>query len=142
MAKDKVFRVGEHKIGISFEQFPFNSYPFYCWGHLYLFTMNVAKDIAVDCIHTCIGLDPKEIHKNKDMFCHYVIEDAHIGSCIAYTQRNKTKMLHMDHKLASHIRLVKEMNKTPIEQHISVHGLKSAHQWSDIHKFYTLKGLL
>ena len=56
-----------------------------------MMTMNVVKDLAVECVHHCINFDPKDSEKNKDKYCFYLLEDVFIGSCIRYTQSNQTK---------------------------------------------------
>ena len=79
------------KRGIGKDKVRNRKLPFYCWGHFYMFTMNVAKDIAVECVHHCINFDPKDHQKNRDKYCFYILEDVFIGPCIEYTQKYRTK---------------------------------------------------
>ena len=52
------------------------------------------------------------------------------------------QMIRMDDEIALHQPSPNTTRVVPINKQISVHGLKTAQQWSKLHQFYVFKGLV
>ena len=73
---------------VSAKEYSEGPYPTFCLGALTVLSMSSVHQMALDCPHTCIGLEPENFKTNQEKPCNWKFEDAFIGSCVLYTQKN------------------------------------------------------
>ena len=64
------------------------TYPDYFIGALLVFSMSLIHEAALDCPYLCTGLDPHRYAETRERPCFWKFEDAFIGSCIGFTQKD------------------------------------------------------
>ena len=127
---------------VSVQEYPNKFWPFSCYGPFNIFSMASVKELARDCPFHCTGQSEKNLTTNVNEFCLHRLEDVFMGSCIAFTQRGKTLGITINRKLAIHVALPREMNRTDARLHMAVHGNKSPDKMYNTHQYYETKGLL
>ena len=139
----RVYRVGPHTV--SNKDYPNSTYPFFCYGPLYLFRMESVHELAVDCPRHCTGQDEENYAQNMNKYCLHRFEDVFIGSCVSFTQRNKTIRAITDNSLGIYIRQPTPgwgLVKGTAGKHIAVHGNREPNRMQETHDFYRNLSLL
>ena len=113
-------------------------YPFYCHGHCYFISMVSVRDLAVDCIHHCTGMDePYDSSKHQNRTCLTKFEDAFIGSCLKSTQKTRTRRVRLDMSIMGRfLDSPSQMEPLHMKRDIIVHAVREPHEIRRAHKFY------
>ncbi|XP_075260077.1 uncharacterized protein LOC142351791 [Convolutriloba macropyga] len=127
---------------VTYAEYPFQYFPFYCVGPLNIFSMSSVHELAVDCPHHCIGQYEEDYEINKEGECFIKFDDTHIGSCVTITQRNKTVKFDFSTKAGIYVELIADIFKTPAAKHIAVHNNKSPAQMYATYLFYRNRKLV
>ena len=121
---------------LTLQEYSENSYPPYCGGPFYMFSMGSVIDLARDCPYTCIGLDPKKAEENEEKPCLWKFEDTFVGSCVWFTRRNDTTLINIQYRSAVMTGNKYYRDRNDPEMHLTVHGVRKYSHMIDAHQFY------
>ena len=134
-----VYRGGAQ--AVSKENYPDDLYPFFCFGPLYFFRMATVHELAIDCPQHCTGQDHKDYQQNRKKYCLYSFEDVFIGSCVSFTQRNKTIRTDIGKNVGTYIDFPWRMRDSPGKEHFAVHKNRLPGRMNRTHNFYRTRNL-
>ena len=78
------------KWGVTFEEYPFEKYPGYCFGPMYFISKALLETVVEQCPYHCTGQTITNIYRASG--CFWKFEDVLLGSCILHVRRN-TKII-------------------------------------------------
>ena len=126
---------------VPYDQYSEYSYPPYCAGSLYIISMGAIRNLAQDCPHTCIGLEPRNREENQEKPCFWTFEDTFIGSCIFFTQKDVNRV-NVQYRSAVFTGSSKYRDRLDPEMHIVVRGLATYVDMVEAHQYYTERNLV
>ena len=135
----------DHKVKNSWQipvaEYSEDTYPPYCGGPLYMFSMPALHEIARDCPHTCIGLDPRDYEENIQKPCFWKFEDTFIGSCAFFT-RNDTTRINIQYRSAVLTGYKYYKERVDQVKHVNVHGIRQYEHMIEAHEYYQERNLV
>ena len=130
--------------GQSRDEYPEKKYPFFCKGGLNIFSMSAVHELAIDCPRHCIGHSYDNIQQFKNKTCLFWIDDVFLGSCVSFTQRDKTKAIALKHKWGVCLQKLNMTESRNASNDLVAHGIqyKTPSGMMQVHKYYNDRKLV
>ena len=126
------------------DEYPEKKYPFFCKGGLNIFSMSAVHELAIDCPRHCIGHSYDNIQQFKNKTCLFWIDDVFLGSCVSFTQRDKTKAIALKHKWGVCLQKLNMTESRNASNDLVAHGIqyKTPSGMMQVHKYYNDRKLV
>ena len=120
------------------DEYPEKKYPFNCKGGLNILSMSAVHELAIDCPRHCIGHSYVNRKQFKNKTCLFWIDDVFMGSCVSFTQRDKTKAIALKHKWGVCIQQLNMTQSRNVSNDLVAHGnqYKTPAGMMKVHNYY------